>query len=560
MPILTKFLTYIYKKGKPGSGIAASAIEGGGNNGTIPDNALPANVMRGSTSGLTHEDAGSVANWRQASTDSSGTIDFSEIVGPDGAPATYDPTAGTIKVPGQFTDAEVAEGKELFKDIRARGFENIATARISAVNGRGNVAYTLAQARAYASWRANGGAASSVGTAQENRNFIIETQTRFELDNPKFRVALIEDDAAPIIGTLTYLGSNAAGTRFYYNAHFARLPAGGDILLSVQYDLPTELEDVAIPAANIDGVISQANLPKHIGNTVLHEGAAIGASYLGQDLYGSLNLYTPNFDLDAAENQHGRAVIESIIALDQSSLSDSTLRFGTNAELTHTFNADISAVTLRSSMAYAANATNGVRVGSIGVYRNGNILVATITEYEAKDAAGNLLGYFWHIDQVESGYSFTFTHTLNAYFPRDSGSVAAELLNQKAAVVIDNQVNVDLPSARTFIGRVSITPNSRDKRVLITLLGGQLTWTASADARIAIYHMPNASATVVAGATLIADTYYNYRGTGPISQAALHAPANTTEQVYAVFVSRSAAGVRLNAVAASPLILTAEEV
>ena len=273
MPINTRYISDIYRKNQEGAGIAASAIEGSATD-KLPADALPADVVTADQTGLTHSDAGTVLVWRQGEADSAGTIDFAEVVGADGAAATYDPDAGELKVSGQFTTDEVAEGKQLFGDIRARGFEPLADARISAVNGRGNVPYTNAQARTYSSWRANGGVASNTGPAQENRNFIVETRREYAAGDPKFRVVTLTDDGElGNVATLTPIGSNLAGDRYYYNANFARLAAGGGETLNVAVrPANLELENVDIPAGNISGVLALNQLP-HLGNIILNEGA-----------------------------------------------------------------------------------------------------------------------------------------------------------------------------------------------------------------------------------------------------------------------------------------------
>ena len=559
MPAENRFLNDLYGKGRAGAGLKANAIVGGAAN-KLPDDALPDDVLQAETTGLTHSDAGSVGTWRQAETDSEGTIDFAMIIGPDGTAATYDPAAGEIKVPGQFTDDEAAEARELFKDIRARGFANIVGARVSAVNGRGNVPYNNQQARTYQSWRANGSLASNQGTASENRNFLIETEREYAVDDPKFRVVTITDGELSDTATLTAQGTNAAGDRYYYNANFARIAAGGNSLLSVQYDLPTELDNVVIHANQVEGVFSLDQLPP-LGNLTLIEGAGIGASYLGQDLYGPLHLFSPAFDLDDPNKQHGYVSLDFTLSLVTSSLSVSTIRLTENAELSYRFDGTFSTANLRSAVAYAANATRGNRVGRVEVYAS-TVHIATITLFLSYAAATNQLGYYWHVDSIEAGYTFTFILQANAYYAQGSGSVALENIFHKAAASIENQANADLPDARTFLGRVAITPRSTDRRLLINLIGGQLTWTANVDARFALYRMPNATSTSVTGATYLAEFVYNPGGAGtmPVSQAYLHSPSTTTEVVYAVFMNRSAAGVRINAADAAPLILTAEEI
>ena len=133
----------------------------------------------------------------------------------------------------------------------------------------------------------------------------------------------------------------------------------------------------------------------------------------------------------------------------------------------------------------------GYKLGDVGVYRSGNIHVATVSVYLARDSATNRLGYFNHIDAVEAGYSFTYgLPQLNAYYAQGSGSVDLSQINAKAATAIEAHATVDIPQARTFVGRVRLTPHSRDKRILVQAIGGQLTWTANADARFALYRMP----------------------------------------------------------------------
>ena len=71
---------------------------------------------------------------------------------------------------------------------------------------------------------------------------------------------------------------------------------------------------------------------------------------------------------------------------------------------------------------------------------------------------------------------------------------------------------------------------------------------------------PNATSVATAGATYLTEFIYNARGGMPLSQAFIDSPGSTAEQVYALFMSRSAAGVRLTATSGIPLILSAEEV
>ena len=489
----------------------------------------------------------------------------------------------------QFTTAQADELIALAGDIRAQGWLDAANIRIGAASRTGS--YTLANARAYTTWQANGGVVNSGGSLLNNRHVLIESQTELDTTDPRLRVVITFNGAAEIgdaAQSVTQLGANLAGDRWFYDAEFLRLQGNAEV--RVQDDAPTELENVDVPYANITGkpniqqrpqgvstlpptLVSgdeyvltasvdfqpfyavtpsdsggvvgavlpspQWNLNRYPGNhavaalrgafvllagqaltdphitidgteyalvtlsgsgvphntyqvsgfppgnwvagteysvwlrygtarapaiqhydvgdylaatdgrvttanprvlitrpgstadwaqagntrlipaskipyngaTSLIEGAGIGISYVGVDIFQPLQLYDPKFNLSAASNQHGLLAVDYTARI---ATPNTGIGFGEDGAREHRFSGDAGANTLRDSTTYAANQTNGVQIGdSVAVYR-GSTKVGDLSLYLAHNAA-NELGYYFHFDAASTTTADNFALSVVAY-------------------------------------------------------------------------------------------------------------------------------------------------
>ena len=178
--------------------------------------------------------------------------------------------------------------------------------------------------------------------------------------------------------------------------------------------------EIDLDRVDIANILQRAHATDRLGSTTLIDGVGAGAfvSSLDGNHRSLFTLFSPTFDLDTAQNQHGEIIGEAVLSLHQ--LSSQSVGFGTEHDKTHRFDGFVFASRVRSSTVYSATALNGVAIDSIDIY-DASTHAGTITLYLARNS-NNELGYYYAY-QTRTGYvgsgnfnvasnlAFAFEHT-----------------------------------------------------------------------------------------------------------------------------------------------------
>lgn len=437
-------LTDQYSKGNAGARIDADLIAGGDSN-KIAENALPDDVVTHDHSELTSGDNATLLGWRQSNTDSEGEYALWQIRNPDGTAALIDHADSEIKIKGQFTDAEAAEGKLLFDDITAGGWERYDSIRLYGT-GQKTTQYTQAQARAIGNsqWE-DGQVDVTTGLSLSNRWFAVETEREIDwtADPLRFRAVNVTNDPSDVAAWTIVDGSafRAAGNngltdddlRYFYTFQFT-VPAGG-AHLQAQRDKETSLDHITLG----DGVVGvdQLNIPDEdkVGGYYIYIGED-GETFRAQHLPGVKRVFsgglTPiNITLNAnsgvvrgqftlpvnlREITHGE--VEAILGLTIISRSDATIGFDASAD--DAIENVLGVITIDDLISAAAGVDGGVDIIQRDIYLGANV-VGVLHFRIAKDA-NDLAGINYQYQHENGGTGATLSISPSGdFFVRETG-------------------------------------------------------------------------------------------------------------------------------------------
>lgn len=439
-------LTDQYTKGNPGATIDADLIAGGPDN-QIPNNALPDGVVTRDSSAQTAGDNATLLGWRQDEGDSAGDYALWAIQNPDGTAAEVDQASSTIRVKGQFTDAEVAEGKNLFKDIEAGGWERDNDIRLYGGGGSNTgktTAYTQAQARAAADSNFNAGRMTIVQGTSETRWFLVETRREIGWTDDPLRYRIVDDeDSSEEAEWLVIDGAafHAAGDngladgarRLFYTFQWT-IPAGGGHL-QAQRDKETQLQHITLADNSVGG--DQLDVPsdQKVGGNYLRFGDD-GETLSAQHLPGVKQLFAGSFTpLNITLNANSGVVripftngfnlrdvthgeIEGIMGFTIISRSDATI--GWDASADDSIEQVVGVITVEDLVNAPRNIDGGVDVIVRDFYLGANP-VGVVHIRAAADALDDS-GLNWEYEHEQGGTGATATiSATGAFYLRETG-------------------------------------------------------------------------------------------------------------------------------------------
>ena len=492
MPVETKFLNDIWQRAKAGAGVAANAIVGGTNN-KLPENALPEDVVTHDHSELTSGDNATLLGWRQSATDTNGEYGLWQIRNPDGTAAEIDHADSEIRIKGQFTDAEAAEGKLLFGDITAGGWERENGIRLYGT-GQKTTPYTQAQARAIADNAWSDGQLQVTQGVSVVRYYAIETQREIDwtADPLRYRIVDVGDipDDESLWDALDGADIAAAGNngetgdalRYFYSLRWV-IPSGGGVL-QAQRDKETALDNITLG----DGVVGvdQLNIPEadKVGGYYIYIGED-GETFRAQHLPGVKQIFagefTPlSFTLNANSNvvrvpltqgfnlrevTHGE--IEAVLTFTIISRSDATV--GLDGSADDEVQNVVGVITVEDLVAAMQNVDGGVDLITRDIYLGANV-VGVVHVRAAKDANddGGLNAVYQH-EQGGTGATVTMGIGGSAFL-RETGvpilttpPVFETTLPSAAGYADDTIAYVKSGAARgVYVKQSRVTPGTGD--------------------------------------------------------------------------------------------------
>lgn len=371
-----------------------------------------------------------------------GVADWAEQGNTDDLPATKLPDIPLANLP--------ADLQLIDRNIAAGGWRGDTALRISAIQA---AAYTLTTARTAAYVAAQ---TSPTGPLLSNQNIAVRVaRTLFNAkptaaEAARIRVAL--DDVSlsvqgvvALLSTAAYLGASADNQYDYYNLPLPDVPSGSTP--TPQYDAPTELENIAIPASSIEDLPPQTTA----GVLELLDGNIVSpnlTNFSGAHQTPAVEFAGP-FDLD----DHPHGIFEATLRI-QVATHSTTLSFADGETIVLATASGLAAATdvAAAEDFTRAGAVEGVAVISQPVYAVGQayVKIGDIRVYLVHDS-DNHVAYV--VDFVPaSGHgqtgNATFSSHLTVAFQKADAPAAAA---GAAAVTEIFSGGVTIPTADSYV-------------------------------------------------------------------------------------------------------------
>lgn len=159
--------------------------------------------------------------------------------------------------------------------------------------------------------------------------------------------------------------------------------------------------------------------------TPIFDGSGTGLSTTGSNanFRRSLNIFSPAFDLDDNDKQHGEIQVDATLEITRRGFRNLGFDTADAGKTRLTGFAFVRA--LRESTTYSSTVSNGVSINSVDIWA-GNRRIATVTLWLAKNSA-NQLGYYWEQTSrsTQVGYGYTFGVDLKvSYLPQDGSGTS----------------------------------------------------------------------------------------------------------------------------------------
>ena len=257
-------------------------------------------------------------------------------------------------------------------------------------------------------------------------------------EEERLRISLDSNAAVTVLmSDSTYLGASTDGQYDFYNVIIPDMPA--DSVLMAEFDAPTELENIEIPASSVVGLSLASGLKQLLNGNITSPAVT---SFNGRH-NSTLQNFSPLFDLD--DNQRG--FFHTSLRVSFVSPSD-TLSFRNDETTTEvSVTGSVAASDLIAASDFASNTRLGVRaitqpiyVVSGSTYTEIGALWLTLV-HNSDNEAGFVLDYVHNARHTESGSTSLSSHLIVDFQPSDAPVASGNQLAATPSILTRESLN-----------------------------------------------------------------------------------------------------------------------